>query len=71
MHRIWELIAEIINIYPADRFFENFDQITNSSPNFLCVQYRAYECAFGFVDSNSWIELRAEARVHFTDHRNG
>lgn len=69
MRHIRELVAFAKAAHPSDCFFANFDQ-TLAIPE-LRADYRAYERALSLLDPESWMELRAKAVAHFSDHRPG
>jgi hypothetical protein len=69
MGRFRELVALIRAKHPGDRFFANYDQKLTVPE--LGDDYRAYERALHFLDSESWTELRIKAVNHFMDHRLG
>src|SRR5262245_21184870 len=70
MKRVFELINAVKQSYPNDCFFDGVHNSLKVSSQ-ARAQYRAYESAFQYLDSESWKELKTKAIQHIQDHRQG
>ena len=72
MRRINELIAEIRNKYPNDKFFLDFKNSCRIDPTKTKrKQYNAYSRSIMLLDDESWGILKQKTLQHYRDHRGG
>lgn len=70
MKKIRELIAAVVQKYPEDQFFADFEESCriNTAKR---AEYRTYDSALQVLDKESWQILKEKAVAHFKDHRDG
>lgn len=70
MKRIRELITTVIEKYPNDQFFADFEESCRINTAKKAT-YRRYNSALQLLDTESWQTLKDKAVEHFNDHRHG